>query len=1674
MKRIYQNTLRWPAIWMTLGFIFLNQQFTFGQLAINEVCPANFSGIADEDDDFEDWIELYNGSSDTINLKDYTITDNPERPDKWVFPEIKIAPQDYMIIFASDKDRRRVIRKYKTAVFATDTFSYLNPTSEPPAAWRSVAFQDTAWLSGPGGFGHGEGIYNTLVSDTLMSVFLRKTFEIQDSSSIVNAQLHVDYDDSFVAFLNGTEIARANIRPDGAIPEYNQAAWHQHNSAMLTGGLPELFTIQNDELEPLLVEGKNLLAIQLHNNWIDAEMSINSWLSFGLTTDSGQFLDTPEWFFHDTLRLHTDFKLDSQGESVLLFDPEENMISRLDFPEIQVDQSFGRIHDGHDSCVYFPNPSPGNANQSSEPYYKLIDQMPGFSANAGFYNLDTGDTLKIALSAPDSTFTIRYSLDGSTPSDTSAIATDSIHITQTKALRARLFKPGWLPGKTATHTYIINKTTNLPVVSVCTNPDDLWDDNKGIYVKGPDADPVFPHYGANFWEDKEIVANWALFDPDQQLVFQQDAGLKIHGGWSRAFPLKSLRLTARSDFGLSEFEHPFFPDKNISNFKSLILRNAGNDFQGAHLRDALVHKMVFGATNLPIQDYLPVVVYLNGEYWGIQNLRERISETYLDENFALDSDKVDLLENECEVIEGDNQEFINLFHFIQNHDLSLDENYAYVDSQLDIANVIDYFAVELFIVNTDWPQNNVKFWKQDDGKWQYIFLDADNSMAFISSLQNYTINAYERILEDPATSHAKIFSQLLENDNFRHQFINRSADLMNSIFNPVNALNFIDTYKDSLITEMAFHKAKWGGTVNVWLTYHIENKLNTFFTYRPNHVRDHTLELFNLSATYRLYLHTENAQGSHIRINSIIPETYPWHGYYFDSVPVKLKALPAPGMTFSHWEENGEPVATDQEIWWHLAKHDTLTAFFSGTPDTLKPIITEINFSSHENMDVGDWIELYNPNQESLDISGWQLKNDLNFNWFTFNAGTIIQPESFLVVAQDTGRFCSIYPEMATVTGSFNFGLRSSAAAIRLYDENENLIVNLAYSSTSPWPEHIANTGRTIELIDPGVDMQNPENWQAGCLGGSPGKAPTECHENPNIIFTEFNYKALDCFDTKDWVEIFNYDTVQADLSFWQFKDDHANHIFSLPYGTLLNPGTFLILCSDTAAFGEYYSDSVRAIGNFDFGLSSSGDHLRLYDPYDNLISEVDYLSDAPWPQQVSGTGRTAEINNINENTNVAENWRDGCLGGSPGKFPGPCHDTAHILVTEINYSPHNIFDSEDWFEIYNHDTIPISLAGWSFRDGNPSHAYHFPDNLIIMPGGYLVVVEDSLAFAEIYDTIPNFVGAFDFGLSGDADEINLVDQFGQTIVQIAYQSSPPWPENDFAPGRTLELLDYDAEPHDPANWFLGCFNGSPGKAYTPCPGSAGIIVSEIKYDSDENTNSGDWFEIFNAGAEQVSLYGWTFSDANPEHQYPFPDDLVMPPNDYLVVVQDSSEFLSVHDTIPNFVGEFDFGLSSDGDEINLFDGYRNEVVQLSYQTSAPWPENPFAPGRSFELVDYYGEQHEPSNWKLGCSLGSPGETWFECDDVSVLEIDNPDFSYDISPNPFDDQFVITIKSSKQTNASIRLFDSRGQITEIIFDGQIHPEERTINVETSSLKSGIYLLQLKTNKSTMTTKMVKI
>lgn len=1055
-------------------------------VTINEVVASNSGVIQDEDGDSPDWIELYNNGTSSVDLTGFGLSDDSSTPFKWVLPSIHLRPREYLLIFASGKDRREWL-VWETIISQGDVWRYRLGNSEPPANWRSVEFDDSGWYLGSSGFGYGDNDDATVVPQ-VWSVYIRKTFFIDKPETIRQAWLHVDYDDGFVAYLNDIEIGRANLGTPGDHPAYNQPAATYKEAAMYQGGLPEKFELKN--LSSIFRPGRNVLAIQVHNNDINSsDLTIIPFLTLASTEPlvvpgRGVAPFLPPLLAH----LHTNFKISAAGEEIALRNAAGQVFDQVILPPLPVDVSYGRQPDGVGSWFYFAQPTPEKANTT--PAYSFRITGPTFSSPGGCYSAPVVLTLTPSLEGS----TIRYTTNGAEPTASSALYVSPITINRTTVIRAREFAGGALPGPIISHTYFIGENFRLPVVSLITDPSNLWDENTGIYVKGKNAEASFPYFGANFWQDWEKPVHVEFYEPSGAPGFRLDAGMKIYGGWSRGHAQKSLAIYAREKYGANKIEYPIFPSLPIQSFESFVLRNSGNDWTSTFMRDGMMQTLLLG-TNVDLQAYRPATVFLNGEYWGILNIREKINEHYIAAHHGIDPDRIDFLENNADVIQGDASRYIALRNYLATTNMRADATYDSVAKLMDLDNYLDYMIAEIYYDNTDWPGNNLKYWRHQspDGRWRWIMFDTDFGFGLYNS-ENYRNNTLEFALAtngpdwpNPPWS-TFLLRKLLENPRFKIQFINRFADHLNTTFRAERVVHIIDSLRAILAPEMSRHRTKWRDSATNWES-NIQ-VLRQFANQRGAFVKAHLLQKFQLPGFAKIYVKCLPAGSGSVRLNSLLIANLPWEGFYFQNVPIQLQAIPAPGFRFRQW--SSELIGNGSSSIAVTPTSDlSITAEFEAAPTlTDSIIINEINYHSASDLNPGDWIELYNQSQSLLNLAGWTFKDGNDDHIFRLPANTVIEGNGFLVLCQNLHQFSTCFPEVANAVGDFSFGLDGNGELLRLCDPQGGMVDSLRYSDRAPWPTAADGNGVTLELKQPWLDNTKPENWQSSfVLGGTPGRA---------------------------------------------------------------------------------------------------------------------------------------------------------------------------------------------------------------------------------------------------------------------------------------------------------------------------------------------------------------------------------------------------------------------------------------------------------------------------------------------------------------------------------------------------------------------------------------------------------
>ena len=491
--------------------------------------------------------------------------------------------------------------------------------------------------------------------------------------------------------------------------------------------------------------------------------------------------------------------LSSSGEAVYL-SKNKTIVDGVVLPALPTDISYGRSRgDGRFLCLSTPTPGQKNTGGAE------VSAIPQTLTEQGIYE---GSEVVVTLSGKGKVY---YTTDSTIPTENAIPYTGPIRLTSTTVIRAVAIEPGKLASQTLDLTYVINEGHQLPVVSLVTEPDNLWSDEKGICAMGYGASEVFPHKGANFWQDWERPITVSLLEEDG-VAFSQAAGISIHGAYSRALSLKGFAIAFRDSYGKGSLDYPLFGEDGLQQFESFVLRASGQDVFKSRMRDVLMTSLVGEYTTVAVQDYKPVVLYINGEFWGVYYIREKARESYVAGHYNVDQKDV-LLTGANGV---DTPEYMDVLYYAHEQDLSKPEHYEYVTSRVDIENYMDYIIAEIYIANPD--NGNIRYFKTVDGKWTWIMYDTD--YGFSSAGQN---TVYEHL--NPAGTGSgdafstKMINGLLKNPEFKEQFIRRIAWQINTIWTEENVNARIDELESAIAHDMIRDCAKREKNYSHWRSY---------------------------------------------------------------------------------------------------------------------------------------------------------------------------------------------------------------------------------------------------------------------------------------------------------------------------------------------------------------------------------------------------------------------------------------------------------------------------------------------------------------------------------------------------------------------------------------------------------------------------------------------------------------------------------------------------------------------------------------------------------------------------------------------------------------------------------------------------------------------------------------
>lgn len=782
---------------------------------------------------------------------------------------------------------------------------------------------------------------------------------------------------------------------------------------------------------------------------------------------------------------HASFKLSESGEEIGLFAPDGTVIDTMSFGSQSDNVSFGRFPDGGNLWCYYSDPTQNAPNTGGGVPSGNRTTRPVFSVAGGLYS----NAQSLTLTAEPGAL-IYYTLDGSIPNPTSIFYDRQIDLNRSTVVRAMAAQDGRLPSKTVTHTYVIEEPSTLPVICLTTEPDFLFDETIGITVGIPVSDelgappPFDPD--ANFWHRWERPVYIEYFETGGNPGLAQEAGIKIFGGFfGRQIRQKAFTLFARNKYNDADFDYPLFPDKNIQSFKRFLLRASSNDFNRTFIRDAMMNTLVIGQMDVDWQAYQPAVVYINGQFWGLYNIREKTNEFYPESNYGVDTDDIDLIEGVRTAAHGDSEEFIDLLDFVSSNLMDQSENYETVRAQMDVIEFMNYFITQIYVGNMDWLIQNIKCWRDrsTNVKWRWILYDMDWGFAgeIMNGEEQYQNNTLQWALNQGEAS--TLFYNLMRNEQFRLEFSQRFATHLNFTFRPERVLEIIGQMVEKIDPEMDRQMERWGAIPNRDYWQDQLTVLTEFARRRPAYLFQYLGEYVEINTQLLQISVSDTAAGSVTVFDTPISKNRVT-GHWFEGVPIQLNASANPGWRFMGWEGDFEGDSVAISIF--LKEHSRLKAVFE-RDDVPQVVISEIHYNPSKDLqgddDLYEFVEVTNKGSQSVDVTGYYFSSGITFS---FPDQSWIAKDEAVVIAKTP----AIYENRGYQVFAWEGGrLANEGETLCLRNAAGLVIDSVKYDDHFPWPELADGGGPSIELIDFAGDNNAAAAWTVSeQTGGTPGR----------------------------------------------------------------------------------------------------------------------------------------------------------------------------------------------------------------------------------------------------------------------------------------------------------------------------------------------------------------------------------------------------------------------------------------------------------------------------------------------------------------------------------------------------------------------------------------------------------
>ncbi len=803
-----------------------------GVIYLNEIMPAARSGIRDEDDELSDWVELYNAGDQDVSLATLALSDDPTKPVKWIFPADAVIPaHGYYFVFCSGKDKMEEFTLYPHTNFSINAEKETIVLST--IAGDLIDRVDLENIGRDVSYGRDP--------DTLeWKVYTLATpYAPNNASGAAKA-------DTYLRAINATGVYLSEVMASA------------DTVAIAEGEEPSDFVeIYNSTAQVVNISGWGLSDnINWPRKWVFPQ---------GATIQPGEYkvvlLDKSESAGLDGAKFHASFSIArAGGEIMTLSDATGRVLDRMYLPDIPTDVSYGRTL-GTNGFFYYETPTPRAVNV---PGFTGYTAAPSFATESGLYK----DVIYVAINVPLGT-TVRYTTDGSVPTiDNSAVYTEPIRVALTTVIRARAFSSSLQPSSTVTATYFMNTYHSLRMVSLVCEPDELWNEKTGLMAEGPNIDKtVFPF-------EKAVYRDFGKIDrPGYVEIFEKTSGEKIIsqgikmdllGAYSLDMPQKSFKVRAQASGGAKYFDYPLFDARDFTYYKSFTLRNSGNDCVWTRVNDMFQTNLIdkYIDTDIIRLAAEPVVVYLNGVYWGHYNMRERKDRFCIAQWEGLDeelADQITILRGNVATVQGSSAEYRAMLKTIEKLSPGTkDEDLQYMLDRIDVDSYMDWFAIKMFFGDSD--PGNIMFYKlpTEGAKWKCLVFDLDYGM-FQSDFNSPWSYLKEKGMGQQLINNL-VFRKFLENPDILDMLLTKLGAIYQTLTSEVMKAEF-DACIALIEPEMNMHFNRWAefnekrinsdspmtadGMMRYWRTR--INFTHNAIRKRPYYIYSLTQKQFNLS-----------------------------------------------------------------------------------------------------------------------------------------------------------------------------------------------------------------------------------------------------------------------------------------------------------------------------------------------------------------------------------------------------------------------------------------------------------------------------------------------------------------------------------------------------------------------------------------------------------------------------------------------------------------------------------------------------------------------------------------------------------------------------------------------------------------------------------------------------------